>query len=76
MSAVDKVLLNYIAASQRLYFFSYLSPLEMFFSHNGALEKISVDYLSNAATTALALRLFRSVYVCPVPTKTIGCPVV
>lgn len=33
-------------------------------------------YLRRALTTALTLRLRRSVYVCPVPTKTIGCPVV
>ena len=30
------------------------------------------SYFIRACTTALALRFFRSVYVCPVPTKIIG----
>ena len=38
--------------------------------------KVICFYLRRALTTALTLRLRRSVYVCPVPTKTIGCPVV
>lgn len=33
-------------------------------------------YFSNAWTTALALRFLKSVYVWPVPTNTIGWPVV
>ena len=36
----------------------------------GAVD--GVVYLRSALTTALALRFFRSVYVCPVPTNTIG----
>lgn len=30
------------------------------------------DYFINADTTTLAFNDFKSVYVCPVPTKTIG----
>ena len=40
------------------------------------LRCISVQALNKALTTALTLRLFRSLYVCPVPTNTIGWPVV
>lgn len=32
-------------------------------------------YFIKAFTTALAFNDFKSVYVCPVPTKIIGCPV-
>lgn len=43
------------------------------------LEKVKVMergvYFMRAVTTAFAFRLLRSVYVWPVPTKTIGCPV-
>ena len=33
-------------------------------------------HLSNADTTACTLSVLRSLQVCPVPTNTIGCPVV
>lgn len=38
-------------------------------------NKKSNPYFMRAWTTAFAFNAFRSVYVWPVPTKTIGCPV-
>ena len=35
-----------------------------------------VQAFSSACTTAFTFRLFKSLYVCPVPTNTMGCPVV
>lgn len=52
-------------------------PIELYFT-NVFLSLVSSNncpYFISALTTAFAFSAFKSVYVCPVPTNTIGCPV-
>ena len=44
--------------------------------HWAIAQQWQLVYFSKAETTAGPFRLRRSVYVCPVPTNTIGWPVV